>query len=358
MSRKFIYLVTSVVLISLVAALFGCTAPAPTAPASKPAPAPTPAPAPSAADFYKDKTVKIVIPSDPGGSIDTLTRLATNYLPNVTGAKWGVVNEPAGGGLVYNNGFVNVKPDGLTILANSMGKLWPGWLMGDKDVKYDITKDFEYFIALKGGAIALGMGVKTPYTSVDALKQGKGLKFASRQPTSLLNLGTLLIIEALSLDAKVIAGLNGTPEILLSIAQGETDGSVMSGEGLVVTEKQGQLKGLIQVGMERDKNFPDWACLNEVTKLSDLHKRLLGAIFPDGKAYMVPAGTPPERIKFLADSFGAVYADKKFQQEVEKISGTWLGTQSGKEVTDMAKALSVAKGDFPVYLELIKKYVK
>ena len=357
MSRN-IYLVVSILLISLVTASFGCAAPAPTAPASKPAPALTPAPTPSAADFYKDKTVKIVIPSNPGGTVDTYSRLITNYLPDVTGAKWGVANEPAGGGMVYMNTFSKIKPDGLTIMGTSLGKVWPAWLMNEPDAKYNPTKDFEYVIGITGGATVLAMGTNNTYTSVDALKKGKGLKFASRQPTSLLNLGTLLLIEALGLDAKVIAGLNGTPEILLSIAQKETDGSVMSSEGVTVAEKQGQLKGILQIGFQKDKHFPQWPCLAEVTKLSDLHKKLLGAIFPDGKVYMVPVGTPPERVKYLADSFDKVFADKTFQQKTEKIAGQWLGTDSGKDLKDMVTALDAAKTEMPVYTELIKKYVK
>jgi len=53
----------------------------------------------STADFYKGKAVKIILPSNPGGTIDVLTRIMVTYLPEVTGATWVVVNQAAGAAL-------------------------------------------------------------------------------------------------------------------------------------------------------------------------------------------------------------------------------------------------------------------
>ena len=128
----------------------------------------------SAADFYKGKAIKIVLPSNPGGTLDTITRLLTNYLPEVTGANWAVINQPAGNGFVAANSFFSdTKPDGLTLLGNSAGKLWPPYLMDEPIVKYDISK-YEYIGGVRGGPTTIGVNANGAYTTVKALKAGKG----------------------------------------------------------------------------------------------------------------------------------------------------------------------------------------
>jgi tripartite-type tricarboxylate transporter receptor subunit TctC len=318
----------------------------------------TPAARQSAADFYKGKAVKIILPSNPGGTIDILTRIMVNYLPEVTGATWVVVNQAAGSGFVAANTFFNdTKPDGLTLHGNSYGKLWPPYLMDDPIVKYDITK-YEYIGGLKGGPTVLGMNANGPYTTVNALKAGKGIKFSGRQPKSLLTLGTVLAIDILNLDAKVISGYPGTADAQMAVMQKETDGFATTGETMFRAERDKSIKCMFLIEAERDQSYPNWPSITEFAKLSERQKRMMGAIFPDGKAYMVPPGTPEDIKQFLMDSFAKVFANKVFQDQVEKASGDWLGVDSAKRLTEMTVAIKNSKGDMAAFDELVKKHVK
>jgi tripartite-type tricarboxylate transporter receptor subunit TctC len=312
----------------------------------------------SAADFYKGKAVKVILPSNPGGTLDTVTRLIVSYLPEITGANWAVINQPAGSGFVAaNTVFNDTKPDGLTLLGNSSGKIWPPYLMSEPVVKYDIAK-YEYIGGLKGGPITLGMLANGPYTTVKALKGGKGVKFAGREPHSLLTLGTILAIDILNLDAKVIPGYPGTGELQMAILNKETDGGPAAGETMFRAEQDKKLKCLFILDTEKDGNYPDWPAITEFATLSEKQKRMLGAIFPDGKIWMVPPGTPEDRKLFLMDSFAKVFANKAFQQQAKQMSGDWLGADTAKRVTDMAIAAKKSKADMAAFDELIKKYVK
>jgi len=54
---------------------------------------------------------------------------------------------------------------------------------------------------------------------VNALKAGKGIKFSGRQPKSLLTLGTVLAIDILNLDARVISGYPGTADAQMAVCR-------------------------------------------------------------------------------------------------------------------------------------------
>jgi tripartite-type tricarboxylate transporter receptor subunit TctC len=347
MSKKGIFIMGFLAVMMLMATVFGGQAAAAASPAQQ-----------SAADFFKGKTVKIILPSNPGGTLDLVTRLLVNYLPEVTGATWAVINQPAGSGFVAANSFFNeTAPDGLTLHGNSYGKLWPPYLMNEPIVKYDITK-YEYIAGLKGGPTVLGMNASGPYTTVKALKTGKNIKFAGRQPNSLLTLATLLSIDVLNLDAKVISGYPGTAEAHMSVMQKETDGVVAAGETMFRAEKDKKLKCLFNIDSEKDENYPEWPTLTEFATLSEKQKRMMGAIFPDGKMWMVPPRTPEDKKQFLMDSFTKVFANKAFQEAVKKTTGDWPGVDSAKRLTEMAVGVQKSKPDMATYDELVKKYVK
>ena len=141
----------------------------------------------------------------------------------------------------------------------------------------------------------------------------------------------------------------------LSILQGETDGGPAAGETMFKAEKDKKLKCLFILDSERDESYPDWPAIVEFATLTEKQKTMLGAIFPDGKIWMVPPGTPADRKQFLMDSFAKVFANKAFQEAVKKTTGDWPGVDTAKRVIDMANGVKKSKADMAAYGELIKK---
>jgi tripartite-type tricarboxylate transporter receptor subunit TctC len=89
------------------------------APAAAPA-----APASDAADFYKGKTIKILVGFSPGNSSDVTARVIARYLAKQTNATVVIYNNAGGGGLVARNEmYSTIKPDGLTIMFDPTGAL-------------------------------------------------------------------------------------------------------------------------------------------------------------------------------------------------------------------------------------------
>src|ERR1700759_1687468 len=79
------------------------------------------APEPSAgqsaeADFYKGKSVRILVGYGPGGGYDVWARLIAPYLAKYLGSNVVVENEPGAGGLAALSRLYHAPPDGLLIM--------------------------------------------------------------------------------------------------------------------------------------------------------------------------------------------------------------------------------------------------
>ncbi|HOG47231.1 MAG TPA: tripartite tricarboxylate transporter substrate-binding protein [Anaerolineae bacterium] len=340
-------------------------APAPTsAPAETQAPAPTAVPATTAepatsaaAAFYKDQILTILVTSPAGSTNDIYARLIAPYLEELTGVKIVVENKTAGGGLVAQNDFYRIaKPDGLTVMFEATGRLWPGYLMQQKGIEYDITK-FQYMAGIKGGPYVLGVSPTGQYTTVDLLKNGKNLKVPTSTATSIISLAAMGATEALKLDAKLVIGV-ASDAAYLALQQGEGHFMVRAFDSVIRYEAQGQFKPLAQLGEKRDSLAPDVPTIGELTTLTADQKNLLGVLFPEAKVFMAPPGTPQDRVQFLDESITKILDNTEFQNKMKDQFGIWFGAYTAKESQDQISYLSNNMDEFKLYSSLIEKYVQ
>src|ERR1041385_6083370 len=98
----------------------------------------------SAQDFYKGKSIRLIVGASAGGGYDTYSRTIARHLgkhipgnPTVD-----VDNMTGGGGIIHANYmFKQARPDGLTI-GNNSGGLFLQQIMGAKGIEFD-GKKFE-----------------------------------------------------------------------------------------------------------------------------------------------------------------------------------------------------------------------
>ena len=105
----------------------------------------TPAWADPVADFYKDKTISLIISTGVGGGYDTTARAVARYLTKYVPGNPTVVpkNMPGAGNVLAANYMANVAPkDGTTIatIAQAAFLLQP---LGEAGVRFD-AKEFYY----------------------------------------------------------------------------------------------------------------------------------------------------------------------------------------------------------------------
>jgi len=328
-----------------------------TALASSPAPA---APVSAAADFYKGKTIKILIGFSPGNNTDVMARIFARYLAKQTNTTVVVSNNAGGGGLVARNEmYTTAKPDGLTIMFDPTGALWPSWVLNQEGVTYDISK-FEYLAGIDGAMMGLMVSAKGPYRTVEDLRNSKTrLKFGASGIASLPCVSVLNTIDALGLNAMMAPGYKSATEYATAIAQGELDGGSAGLETSLRFQEGGTVKVILYLWYERDKNFPDVPSLSDFIKIPDKSMNLMKALSNNGKLFFAPPNTPTDRVQYLRNSLAAVFADKNFQADIVKLNQYWPGVVSPEDLKKLALEASRGKADSVVYYKsLVAKYVK
>ena len=107
----------------------------------------------AAAQSWPTRPVKILVPFAPGGTADTLGRLAAQKLADAFKQSFVVENRPGAGGTIASDIVAKAAPDGYTLVVSGVAShvIAPALPRG---VPYDPVKDFTH-IALFGGPPAV-----------------------------------------------------------------------------------------------------------------------------------------------------------------------------------------------------------
>src|SRR3954467_1939859 len=97
--------------------------------------------APELAQGYPAKTVIVIVPFPPGGSVDGVARILVQKLNETVGQHFIVENRAGGAsGTVGANAVAKAAPDGYTLLVSASVHVINPFLY--KNVPYDVVKDF------------------------------------------------------------------------------------------------------------------------------------------------------------------------------------------------------------------------
>src|SRR6188768_3011595 len=96
--------------------------------------------APAAAQAWPDKTVRVLIPFPPGGTLDKVGRMLAQRLGEQFGQTFVVENKPGGNGVIGGDAVAKAQADGYTLLFNASTFVTAPMTM--KSVPYKVQTDF------------------------------------------------------------------------------------------------------------------------------------------------------------------------------------------------------------------------
>ena len=281
------------------------------------------------ADFYRGKTVKIIVGFSAGGGYDAYSRLIGRHLQkHIPGNPSIIVENMAGAGsILLANHMFNVAPKDGTVIGNFSGQIILEQIFGNPAVQYDLAK-FRYLGVPIGETYLLITTRKSGVTKLEELLGSKAKQITvGGIPGSTVEQGPLLMRDLLGANIKVVSGYKGTSDVRLAMESGEIDGIMNSWESSKVTSldriKNGDWQLLAQLG---DHPIPDLPVKNvptipQIAKTEEQRQLLrFGAAAPNqfGKVYLVSPGTPPERGAALETALTRTFADKELLAEAEK----------------------------------------
>ena len=277
------------------------------------------------AEFYKGKTVSIIVGSPPGGGYDALARLVAKYLSAHTpgGPSVVVQNMPGAGGIVSTNHvYTNAPKDGTVIGAPSNNAPFEP-LFGTAQAKYDPTQ----MNWLGTPSVEVGMLTVWHETPVSSWRDARTreLTMGASGANSTPSFYARLLNETLGLKLKIITGYRGQPEALLAMQRGELDGyasvfwsALKTTRPDWITDKK--VKLLVQFSLEPEPEIAHVPFILDLVENADDRLLIEAACAPlaAGRPYLFPPGVPAERVAAMRTALMAAFTDPRFVAEASK----------------------------------------
>jgi len=278
------------------------------------------------ADFYRGKTIDLMIGYSVGGGYDVYARLIAKHLgkhipgnPTVTPK-----NMEGAGSLRLANWLYNVAAkDGHVFGTIGRGTGFDP-LLGSKTAQFDGTKFNWIGSANDEVSVCVVWNGRSKVTKFDDLLTqelavgGTGAAADTDQFPRIINgvLGTKM---------KIITGYPGGNDVNLALERGEVDGrcgwswsSVKSTRANWMGEKK--ITILMQLSLAKHPDLPDVPLIVDLAK-NEEQRQILKLIFARqalGRPFLAPPGVPADRVAILRKAFMDTMADKEFLAEADK----------------------------------------
>jgi tripartite-type tricarboxylate transporter receptor subunit TctC len=288
----------------------------------------TQARAETAEEFYRGKTINLIVGYSAGGGYDIYARTVARYLGNhVPGApKIVVTNMPGAGSLVSVNHLYNIAPKDGTAIATFGRGLPMEPLIGTTKVQFDATKlTWIGSVASELSVCAVTQKSKVmtfeDSLTVEAAVGGEG---SGSDPDTYAS----LVKNLFGSKMKLVTGYPGGNDMTLAIERGELDGRCGWSWGSIKATRPdwavgpNKLRILLQMTLERSHEMPDVPTVLEKAK-TQADKEVVKLIVSRqtvARPFAAPPGIPEDRKIALRKGFDATMTDKEFVAEAKALS--------------------------------------
>lgn len=313
-------------------------------------------------DFYKNRTITLVVSTGAGGALDTNGRLLANFwAKHIPGHPTIVVqNMPGAGHVRAANYIANEAPRDGTVL----GSIEPAFLLAQvlktsDAIKFDAAK-YNWLGSTTSNNSTIYVWHTAPVRTMADVVNTPVLMGAT-------GAGSYTVIYPTIMNAvvgtkfKVIAGYANTQQINLALETGEVQGRAGNNLNSIKAEnpqwlKEGKIRILTQVGLERDPEFSDIPLMLEFGKTQD-DRDLLALFSSDiavGRPYMAPPGLPKERVDLLRRAFDETMKDQDFLSAAHA-AGVSIAPSSGEKLQMIVEKITATS---PVVVDRARAAMK
>jgi tripartite-type tricarboxylate transporter receptor subunit TctC len=292
--------------------------------------------------FYRGKTVTVLIGHPAGGSYDLYARLAAGQLgrfipghPQVL-----VQSRPGGSGAGAVQFLYSFGPrDGtmLGLFAETIGMIQ----LAQPEIGKWRVQDFVYLGSFANVNSVFMMRKDSAIKSLDEMRHIETKAGCnSRLGQTYVNYAVLKAYGGFKF--RIVCGYPGSMEFPLVLARGEVD--VISGAWNAWKRRSdvidGTLRPVIQSGLHRHRELPDVPLMQDL--LDDpSHKQVaefLSSGSAIGRALLVHKAVPSERIAALRAAFDSMVKDPQFIMDAER-AGAELDSTPGSEIQKVSEAI-------------------
>jgi tripartite-type tricarboxylate transporter receptor subunit TctC len=277
-----------------------------------------------AAEFFAQKTLKLTITYEPGGSYDLYARLATMHLPKHLPGHPSMVMQymPGAGGLLGTLHVYDKAPQDGSELAILPRDIAINQMLRPETARYDARR-FNWIGTLSSYAGVMFVASRTGVKTAEDLRRIEVVAGSWGTTTETYITPTLLNALA-GTRFKLVTGYRGGPDVDLAVERGEVDGR-MSSWTLLKTQRAHWLAGgtvtiPFQAGI---KSHPDLAGVPLIGSLalSEEGRRIFEFQNSDagiGWSMVAPPNVPADRVAVLRQAFDRMVADPEFLADAQR----------------------------------------
>ena len=278
----------------------------------------------AAEEFYRGKSISLIIGYAAGGGYDQYARLLARHIGQYIPGKPAIVprNMPGAGSLNAINNVYNVAPRDGTSIATFGPEVAFEPLRGGEGVQFD-TIQFKWIGSMNRQVGLVVMSAKSNIATIrDA--RSKEVTVGASGSGSQSNLNPKVYNAFLGTKFKVITGYSGTKEITLAIERGEIDGIAgWSWDSLKLERPEWATSKDVRLVMQvSDRRHPEISSVPNIYDYVDNadDKATLELIFGHqllGRPFMMAPGVPPDRVEAVRRAFDQVMNDPRFLSDAE-----------------------------------------
>jgi tripartite-type tricarboxylate transporter receptor subunit TctC len=279
----------------------------------------------TAEEFYRGKSITMLVGSGAGGGYDTYARIFARHMSRHIPGNPAIIakNMPAAAGLAAASAlYTTADKDGSTIAAFTNGAAMEP-LFGNTSARYDAQK-FNWLGSIGKLQNVCATWHQSPVKTIEAARAREVIVAAAGATSN-----TAIVPKALNAligtKFKVIAGYDTGAGLTLSIERGEAEGICGLSWSTIKASRPHWIRDkllniIVQMGLQKLSDLPDVpSALDLVTDPENRPVLELILIRQEaGRPFAAPPGVPADRIAVLRRAFAATLDDGEFRAEADK----------------------------------------
>lgn len=278
------------------------------------------------ANYFKGKTMKIIVPYGPGGTYDQYAQTFSAHLgKHLPGNPTVIVQHmPGAGGVNAMNWAYTVMPkDGLSMITPIDNSVVNQLMRPDK-MRYD-ARNFIWIGTSNQTNLVMAVRSDSGVKTWQDMTKKELIASSSGQDTSFI--GSNLANGLLGTKIRLVTGYKGSSAAMLAIEQGESQLSMYNwlAWGSKVphwfTGDKPFAQIVLQLGIFKDPDIPQTVPMMSELAKTDADKKVVAFIASLGglgRGLALPPGVPDDVVKTLRAGYDAMNKDPDFAAELKR----------------------------------------
>jgi tripartite-type tricarboxylate transporter receptor subunit TctC len=272
------------------------------------------------ADFYRGKTINLLIGVNVGGSYDRDARLVARYLGSHIPGNPTIVpqNMIGGGGIVMASHMQTIAAKDGTAIGMMPNTLPMNQMSGMPGARYDIGK-FLWIGSMMPPAHSAMLAWHTSGVRTFEDARNKEITTGASPKGSFVYTMPSMLNEYLGTKFKIVVGYQGIATIYLALERGEIDSQAVTWGEFRVERANLVREKKVNVLVQSAPKSPDVPSVDELARNDD-DRGIMGFLLSGnrlGRPLAAPPGTPDDKVAALRAAFDATMKDPRFLKDVE-----------------------------------------